>query len=52
MTYLLAVRPDILAKLREEIDPLMEGEDGKREIPDYSVLSALPYLNAFYMECE
>lgn len=50
LCYTLATRPDILAKLREEIDPLMYGEEGKRHIPDYSVLSQLPYLNAVYYE--
>ncbi|KAG9002055.1 hypothetical protein FRB94_004147 [Tulasnella sp. JGI-2019a] len=50
MMYNLARYPTVLAKLREEIDPLMHGEDGRRQIPDISVLNKLPYLNAFYME--
>lgn len=54
MLYNLALYPDILAKLREEVDPLMtdSSEDGiHRTIPDTSVLSKLPYLNAIFKEC-
>lgn len=51
MCYNLARWPKIMAKLREEIDPLMVGSDGRRHIPDISVVNKLPYLNAFYMEC-
>lgn len=51
MCYLLATRPDIMEKLREELDPLMDGVEGKRQILEYAVISELPYMNAFYMEC-
>ncbi|KAG8865168.1 hypothetical protein FRB96_000057 [Tulasnella sp. 330] len=50
MMYNLARYPAILAQLREEIDPLMHGEEGRHQIPDILVLNNLPYLNAFYKE--
>ncbi|KAG8924794.1 hypothetical protein FRC00_004710, partial [Tulasnella sp. 408] len=52
MMYTLACRPDILAKLREEIDPLMpeDGQGGKRTPPDFQVLNRLPYLTGFVKE--
>ncbi|KAG9024506.1 hypothetical protein FS837_005341, partial [Tulasnella sp. UAMH 9824] len=52
MMYTLACRPDILAKLREEIDPLMpeDGQGGKRTAPDFQVLNRLPYLTGFVKE--
>ncbi|KIO32887.1 hypothetical protein M407DRAFT_18345 [Tulasnella calospora MUT 4182] len=52
MMYTLANRPDILAKLREEIDPLMpdDGQSGKRTAPDFLVLNRLPYLTGFVKE--
>lgn len=52
MLYVLALYPEVLARVREEIDPVMPGEEGERQIPDFSVLTKLPYFNAFYMECE
>ncbi|KAG9046348.1 hypothetical protein FS837_004572, partial [Tulasnella sp. UAMH 9824] len=52
MMYTLACRPDILSKLREEIDPLMpeDGQGGKRTVPDFQVLNRLPYLTGFVKE--
>ncbi|KAG8898860.1 hypothetical protein FRC00_002247, partial [Tulasnella sp. 408] len=52
MMYTLACRPDVLAKLREEIDPLMpdDGQGGKRTPPDFQVLNCLPYLTGFVKE--
>ncbi|KAG8995785.1 hypothetical protein FRB93_001067 [Tulasnella sp. JGI-2019a] len=52
MCYTLATHPDVLAKLRAEIDPLMphDSEGGNRRVPDISVLNKLPYLNAFVKE--
>ncbi|KAG8860571.1 hypothetical protein FRB96_003825 [Tulasnella sp. 330] len=52
MLYNLTSRPDILAELRAEIDPLMpnDGEGGNRRVPDISVLNKLPYLTAFVKE--
>lgn len=54
MCYMFATRPEIVERLREEIDPLMpdDGEGGKHRIPDITVLNKLPYLNAFVKECE
>ena len=54
MLYTLGLRPEILAKLRAEIDPLMvnDGHGGERKVPDYQVLNKLPYLTAFIKECE
>ncbi|KAJ8517764.1 hypothetical protein ONZ45_g5122 [Pleurotus djamor] len=43
----LSRRPDIVQKLRAELDEVMP--DSKR-IPDISVLQSLPYLNAFVKE--
>ncbi|KAG8978017.1 hypothetical protein FRB90_008594, partial [Tulasnella sp. 427] len=52
MLYTLGNRPDILSKLREEIDPLMpeDGHGGKRTVPDFQVLNRLPYLTGFVKE--
>ncbi|KAG8898859.1 hypothetical protein FRC00_002246 [Tulasnella sp. 408] len=52
MMYTLACRSDILAKIREEIDPLMpdDGQGGKRTAPDFQVLNRLPYLTGFVKE--
>lgn len=49
MCYRLATCPNIVAKLCDEIDPLMEGEGGRRQIPAYTALESLPDLTAFYM---
>ncbi|THH31367.1 hypothetical protein EUX98_g2801 [Antrodiella citrinella] len=43
----LSRRPDIVAKLQAEIDDAMPD---RRVIPDVSILSSLPYLNAFIKE--
>ncbi|KAI0782532.1 cytochrome P450 [Abortiporus biennis] len=43
----LSRRPDIMAKLQAELDDAMPD---RRVIPDISVLSRLPYLNAFIKE--
>ncbi|TCD70297.1 hypothetical protein EIP91_003926 [Steccherinum ochraceum] len=43
----LSRRPDIVAKLQREMDDAMPD---RRVIPDISVLSSLPYLNAFIKE--
>ncbi|KAG8958033.1 hypothetical protein FRC03_009533 [Tulasnella sp. 419] len=50
--YLFGNRPDIVTKLRAELDPIMsKDEDGiRRHLPDISVLNKLPYLNAFVKE--
>ncbi|KAG8987427.1 hypothetical protein FRB90_003351 [Tulasnella sp. 427] len=52
MVYTLGLRPDILSKLRAEIDPLMpdDGLGGKRRVPDFLILNRLPYLTAFVKE--
>ncbi|KAG9009668.1 hypothetical protein FRB94_011673 [Tulasnella sp. JGI-2019a] len=52
MCYTLTTRPDVLAKLRAETDPLMphDNEGGNRRVPDISVLNKLPYLTAFVKE--
>lgn len=52
MMYTLAIRPEILAKLRAEIDPLMPAGGSERVVPDWLVLNKLPYLTAFVKESE
>jgi hypothetical protein len=44
----LTCSPDIMQKLQTEVDGIMP--DGNREIPDLSVLQALPYMTAFIQE--
>jgi cytochrome P450 len=43
----LTRRPDILMKLREELDDAMPDP---KVLPDFAALSELPYLNAFLKE--
>ncbi|KAG8991736.1 hypothetical protein FRB94_003587 [Tulasnella sp. JGI-2019a] len=50
MIYNLARMPDVLARIREEVDPLMPMEDGRHQIPSIVTLENLPYLKAFFME--
>lgn len=54
MLYVLALHPNVLARLRKEIDPLMTAGEGGRDdiIPDITVLNKLEYLNAFMKEGE
>jgi len=48
MAYYLSKNPDIQAKLQQEVDTAFEENDG--EIPDYSAIQALPYLDMCIME--
>lgn len=48
--WILVCHPEIMAKLREEVDPLMVGPEGRRHLPDISVVNKLPFVNAFFME--
>ncbi|KAJ7860620.1 cytochrome P450 [Mycena leptocephala] len=48
LLWQLTCSPDIMQKLQTEVDGIMP--DGNREIPDLSVLQALPYMTAFIQE--
>ena len=47
MLWELSRRPDILRRLRDELDDLMPD---RRTIPDHTILAKQPYLTAFLNE--
>ena len=49
MTAQIGRRPDIVEKLRAELDTVMHDS---MDVPDIAVLQSLPYLNAFLKEGE
>lgn len=49
MFWELSRRPDILHRLQAEID---EASSDQGMIPDLQVLLRLPYLEAFFKECQ